>query len=137
MTEIEIVKEWRLPSKDMTRHDFPQTDKRNPMFYIVMIQKGRQRFIKVGTAENGIKYRFIQKDYKAYSTIRFLYVAELKATEREGKSICYHIEDLTRSALREMQGLTFVKNDRFKFFQIPNEIPLYTSLNNYTLIPLR
>lgn len=136
MENIEIVKEWLLPTH-LTRKDFKQTDKNNPMFYVVAIQKGRERYLKIGTAENGISPRFIQADYKKYSTIKFLYVAELKATEKDGKNVCYHIEDLTRSALREMKGLTFVRNDRFKYFQLPTEIPLYTSLNNYTKIPLR
>jgi hypothetical protein len=136
MENIEIVKEWLLPPREMTRKDFKQTDKSNPMFYVVAIQKGRERYLKIGTAENGISPRFIQADYKKYSTIRFLYVAELQATKKDGKNVCYHIEDLTRSALREMKGLTFVRNDRFKYFQLPKEIPLYTSLNKFFTIPL-
>lgn len=133
MENVEIVKEWLLPSKE-TR--FRRTDKGNPFFYVVQLQTGRTRYLKIGTAENGIGTRFCGQDYKKYSTIKFLYVAELQATKKDGKNVCYHIEDLTRSALREMKGLTFVRNDRFKYFQLPTEIPLYTSLNNYTKIPL-
>ena len=131
---VEIVQDWRLPIPNET---FERTDKNNPMFYVVVLQQGRTRYLKIGTAENGIKSRFSNKDYKKYSHIKFLYVAELKSTKKSGKNVCYYVEDLTRSAIREMSGFTFVKNDRFKYFQLPNEIPIYTSLTNYTMIPLR
>ena len=131
---VEIVKEWRLPCEGQR---YRRTNPNNPLFYVTLLQKGRQRFLKIGTAENGIGARFGGKDYQQYSTIKILYVAECKATEKDHKNVCYHIEDLTRSALREMKGFTFVRNDRFKYFQLPNEIPVYTSLNNYTMIPLR
>jgi hypothetical protein len=131
---VEIVKDWRLPSAD---ESFKRTTNENPLFYVVLLQMGRIRFLKIGTAENGIKSRFRATDYKKYSFIKLLYVAELKATEKDQKNVCYHVEDLTRSALREMKGFTFVKNDRFKYFSLPNEIPVYTSMTNYTTIPLR
>ena len=131
---VEIVKEWRLPCEGQR---YRRTDPNNPLFYVVQLQIGRMRYLKIGTAENGIGARFGGKDYQKYSTIKILYVAECKATEKDHKNVCYHIEDLTRSALREMKGLTFVRNDRFKYFQLPSEIPVYTSLNNYTMIPLR
>ncbi len=131
---VEIVKEWKLP-KIGSR--FRRTTPTNPMFYVVLLQKGRYRWLKIGTAENGIGTRFCGADYKKYSHIKILYVAELAATAKDGKNVCYHVEDLTRSALREIKGLRFVRNDRFKYFQLPNEIPVYTGMNNYTMIPLR
>ena len=59
------------------------------------------------------------------------------ATEKDKKNVCYHVEELTRAALREMKGFTVVKNDRCKYFRLPDEIPVFTSMNNYTNIPLR
>ena len=131
---VEIVKEWRLPKSG---EKFRRTTKENPQFYVVLLQKGRTRYLKIGTAENGVITRFNAADYKKYSFMKILYVAELQATEKDKKNVCYHVEDLTRSALREMKGFTFVKNDRFKYFRLPNEIPVFTSMNNYTVIPLR
>lgn len=131
--ETQIVKEWRLPTKK-TR--FTRTDKNNPFFYVVMLQKGRTRYLKIGTAENGIGARFGQVDYKKYSTVKILYVAELKATKKNKKNECYHIETLTRGALFELSGLRYVPNDRFTYFQLPKEIPVMTSVDTKIMIPL-
>ena len=131
---VNIVREWRLPASGQR---YRRTTPANPLFYVVLLQIGYLRYLKIGTAENGIGARFGGKDYDKYSSIKILYVAELEATAKDKKNVCYHVEDLTRSALREMKGFTFVRNDRFKYFQLPAEIPVYTSLNNYTMIPLR
>ena len=131
---VNVIKEWILPEKGTK---FRRTTTANPMFYVVLLQMGYLRFLKIGTAENGVEKRFSAQDYKKYSSMKILYVAELEATKKDKKNVCYHVEDLTRSALREMKGFTFVKNDRFKYFQLPAEIPVYTGLNNYTMIPLR
>jgi len=132
--EVKIVKEWRLPSKTQR---FYRTNKDNPLFYVTLLQTGYLRYLKIGTAENGIGARFGAEDYKKYSFIKLLYVAELQATKKDKKNVCYHVEDLTRSAIREMKGFTFVKNDRFKYFQLPAELPVYTDMNNCIKIPLR
>lgn len=116
--------------------NFKKSDKNNTLFYVVRLHKGRQRFLKIGTTERSIKQRFSGKDYKKYSTIKFLYVAELTA-DKNPKDACYHVEDLTRSAIRETKGFTFVKNDRFKYFQLPKSLKVYTSLNDFITIPLR
>ena len=131
---VNIVREWRLPASGQR---YRRTNPANPLFYVVLLQIGYLRYLKIGTAENGIGARFGGKDYDKYSSIKILYVAEPEATAKDKKNVCYHVEDLTRSALREMKGFTFVRNDRFKYFQLPAEIPVYTSLNNYTMIPLR
>ena len=131
---VKIVKEWRLPAEGQR---YRRTNNNNPLFYIVLLQIGYLRYLKIGTAENGIGARFSATDYKKYSHIKILYVAELEATKKDNKNVCYHVEDLTRSAIREMNGFTFVKNDRFKYFQLPAEIPVYTGFNNYVMIPLR
>lgn len=129
---VSIVKEWILPADGQK---FRRTTPSNPMFYVVRLQKGRMRYLKIGTAENGIGARFGQKDYQQYSTIKLLYVAEVSC-DKNPKDACYHVEDLTRSALREMKGFTFVRNDRFKYFQIPCKIPIYTDLKTFREIEI-
>ena len=131
--EVNVIKEWNKPSEG-TR--FVRTNKENPFFYIVLLQDGRQRYLKVGTTENGIGARFSSKDYKKYSHIKFLWVAEVACDKPQNTDACYHVEDLTRSAIRELKGFTFVKNDRFQFFQLPSELPVYLTLNKHFMLPI-
>lgn len=131
--KVNVVKEWNKPNRD-TR--FIRTDKKNTFFYIVLLQKGRQRYLKVGTTEKGIGTRFSAKDYKEYSHIKFLWVAELTCDKAHNSDACYHVEDLTRSAIREMKGFTFVKNDRFQFFQLPKQLPVYLTLNEHFMLEI-
>jgi hypothetical protein len=131
---VKIIQEWYKPDRENTR--FRREDKNNPFFYIVLLQKGRQRYLKIGTTEKGIGTRFSAKDYKEYSHIRFLWVAEVACDKAHNSDACYHVEDLTRSAIREMKGFTFVKNDRFQFFQLPKELPVYLTLNNHFMLSL-
>lgn len=130
---VRIVKEWKRPARDTK---FRRMNKENPFFYIVILQKGRQRYLKIGTAENGIGTRFSSKDYKKYSHIKFLYVAEVCCDKKHNSDACYHIEDLTRSAIREMPGFTFVRNDRFQYFQLPKELPIYLTLTNHFMLEI-
>ena len=130
---VNIIQEWNNPTAE---EKFKKTSKENPFFYIVVLQMGRVRFLKIGTAENSLRGRFSQADYKKYSSIKILYAAELESDKKNKKNVCYHVEDLTRSAIREMKGFTFVKNDRFKFFQLPDQLPVFTGMNNYTLVNL-
>ena len=131
--EVKVVKEWKKPEHG-TR--FVRADKENPFFYIVLLQKGRQRYLKVGTTERTIGARFSAKDYKEYSNIKFLWVAEVTCDSKHITDACYHIEDLTRSAIREMKGFTFVKNDRFQFFQLPTELPVYLTLREHFMLTI-
>lgn len=131
---VTVVKEWKHPDRKATK--FVRTDKNNTFFYIVLLQKGRQRYLKIGTTENGIGSRFSAKDYKEYTNIKFLWVAEVACDKPNNSDACYHIEDLTRSAIREMKGFTFVKNDRFQFFQLPKELPIYLTLNNHFMLEI-
>lgn len=131
--KVNVVKEWNKPDRD-TR--FIRKDKKNTFFYIVLLQKGRQRYLKIGTTEKGIGTRFSAKDYKEYSHIKFLWVAELACDKAHNSDACYHVEDLTRSAIREMKGFTFVKNDRFQFFQLPKQLPIYLTLNEHFMLEI-
>lgn len=131
--EVNIIKEWKRPEPG-TR--FVRKDKENPFFYIVLLQDGRQRYLKVGTTENGIGARFSAKDYKKYSNIKFLWVAEVSCDKAQNTDACYHVEDLTRSAIREMKGFTFVRNDRFQFFQLPKELPIYLTLDRHFMLTI-
>lgn len=74
---VNIVKEWFLPENGTKFH---RTTPLNPMFYVVLLQLGRIRFLKIGTAENGVGVRFCAQDYKKYNFMKILYVAELEAT---------------------------------------------------------
>ena len=131
--EVNIIKEWNKPSEG-TR--FVRTNKENPFFYIVLLQDGRQRYLKVGTTENCIGKRFSAQDYKKYSNIKFLWVAEVACDKEQNTDACYHVEDLTRSAIREMKGFTFVRNDRFQFFQLPKKLPIYLTLDNHFMLAI-
>lgn len=131
--KVNVVKEWNKPDRN-TR--FIRKDKKNTFFYIVLLQKGRQRYLKIGTTEKGIGTRFSAKDYKEYSHIKFLWVAELVCDKAHNSDACYHVEDLTRSAIREMKGFTFVKNDRFQFFQLPKQLPVYLTLNEHFMLEI-
>ncbi len=117
---VAFENEWFFPSD---RKSIRKKSAENSLFYVVLLQKGRQRYLKIGTTEKTISQRFSSKDYKAYSTIKFLYVAEISSPVKP-EYACYHLEDLTRSKLRETKGFTFVKNDRFQFFQLPATLPI-------------
>lgn len=129
---VTVVKEWKLPTEN---ENFRKSNSNNSLFYVVRLQQGRHRYLKIGTTEKTIKQRFSANDYKKYSTIKFLYVAEV-TTDKNPKDACYHVEDLTRSAIRETKGFTFVKNDRFKYFNLPKTLKIYTNLSNFFEIPL-
>lgn len=131
MQNVEIVRTWAFPTKD---EKFIRTSESNPYFYILILQAGRKRFLKVGTSENNIRYRLAKADYKKYSSMKILFVAELLSNKEDRKNVCYHVEDLTRSAIREMKGFRFVKNDRFTYFQLPAQLPIFTSFFNSFLI---
>ncbi|MGN1034626.1 MAG: GIY-YIG nuclease family protein [Oscillospiraceae bacterium] len=121
MVNVEIVQEWHnLTQLDKMR----KKRKENSLFYVAILQKHYNRYLKIGTTERTIKERFSQKDYQEYTNIKILYVVELNS-----KISCYHVEDLTRSAIRELKGMTFVKNDRFKYFQLPEQIPILINLD--------
>jgi hypothetical protein len=130
---VTVVKEWIKPTQG-TR--FVRKNKSNTFFYIVILQKGRQRYLKIGTTEKGIGARFSSEDYKKYSHIKFLWVAEVTCDKKQISDACYHIEDLTRSAIREMPGFTFVKNDRFQYFQLPKALPIYLTLNEHFMLEI-
>jgi hypothetical protein len=130
---VTVVKEWIKPTQG-TR--FVRKNKSNTFFYIVILQKGRQRYLKIGTTEKGIGTRFSSEDYKKYSHIKFLWVAEVTCDKKQISDACYHIEDLTRSAIREMPGFTFVKNDRFQYFQLPKALPIYLTLNEHFMLEI-
>lgn len=116
---VSIKKEWFFPE------NLAEIDEKGEYFYIATIQKQRHRYLKIGTTERPPGKRFRDADYRKYSTVKVCYVAQIESDKPGG---CYHVEDLTRSALRETKGLTFIKNDRFRYFQLPDEVPIQTSL---------
>lgn len=87
--------------------------------YYVVVYKGHHRWLKIGTSTKGTQ-RFKNADYKKYTKIVPLYIFEV-----ENENEMYDFEDLGRTYLRNQKGLTFVKNDRFTFFQLPKELPIF------------
>lgn len=100
----------------------------NGIFYYILLQEKDThiRYIKLGISFRGIS-RFKDKDYKIkYSFIKPLYMVEL-----DDPNEVYDLEDLNRVILRNMKGLTFVEKDRFKYFQVPKNLPLCKKFNEY------
>lgn len=100
---------------------FRKQAKEHSMFYVVSLQTpNRHRYFKVGTTEKTLRERFTMKDYQRYPVVRIMLALEL-----EKKNDCYQLEDLTKAFFRYAKGYTWVKNDRFNYFTLPQEIPLF------------
>jgi hypothetical protein len=133
---VTVLKETYKPTREEIK---AKAHADSSIFYILILQKGRQRYLKIGTTTKTLAQRLSNQDYKKYTNIKVLYVAELTSEykdPRRRKHACLHVEDLTRSAIREMKGFTFVKNDRFQFFQLPKELPIYLTLNNHFMLEI-
>ena len=87
--------------------------------YYMVLYKGHHRWLKIGTSTRGTQ-RFNDKDYRKYTKIVPLYIFEV-----ENEDEMYDFEDLGRTYLRNQKGLKFVKNDRFTFFRLPDELPTF------------
>ncbi len=131
--KVSIVQEWHFPDSN---EQFTKFSADNSIFYIVKLRKGNHRFLKVGMTRRTAKERFSDKDYRDYSAIEIIYVAEVTC-KKTPKMAGQHVEELTKCALRETSGFTFVPNDRFQYFQLPEEIPVYTNLTNHKMVSLR
>lgn len=95
--------------------------KKHSIFYIVFLQTHEgHRYLKFGTTEQSLGARFAMDDYKKYAVVRILLMIEL-----DSKNDCYQLEDLTKAYFRYEKGFTWVKNDRFNYFTLPDEIPLF------------
>lgn len=87
---------------------FRRSCRTSDYFYIIKCHKGRRRYIKIGTTERTIAARFNRYEYDIDEV---LFVAEVKD--------CYKWEDTVRELLKGVKGFSFQRNDRFKYFQIP------------------
>lgn len=116
-----------------TKHDFAPWDfsyrkqsAQHSIFYLVFLQTMTGiRYFKIGTTEKGLGTRFGGADYKKYSVVRLMCVIELDHING-----CYQFEDCARSFLRFEKGFTWVKNDRFKYFTLPEVVPLFDKPNH-------
>lgn len=129
-----VVKEWFFPENGKA---IRKTSKDNGLFYVVRLQKGRKRYLKIGTTERTICQRFNAKDYQKYTSITFLYVAEISRQGSNSFDGVYEVEDLTRVHLMNTSGFTFVKNDRFRYFQLPEKLPIRIRFDQIKYIPTR
>ena len=104
----------------------------NWIFYYVLLQEAdtRRRYLKLGITSRGMA-RFKDKDYQKYSFIKPLYMIECDCAN-EVKDL----EDLNRVILRNTKGLTFVDNDRFKYFVLPKQLPRCFSFGNMQMIEI-
>ena len=129
--EIKIENEWYFPSVDQ-QYIRKSTDKANKtaFFYVILLQKEHTRYLKVGTTVKTPLSRFNMADYKKYSFLKPIYVAEVSST-KGGEQGVLHIEDLTKGALRELKGFNHIKQDRFTYFQLPQTIPIYTKIGEH------
>lgn len=132
--KLKIEKEYYFPSLDHEYRD-KRTGK-NAYFYVILLQKDNVRYLKVGTTTKSPLSRFNMADYKKYSFRKPIYVAEVSST-KGGEQGVLHIEDLTKGALRELKGFNHIKQDRFTYFQLPQSIPIYTSVGEFFQIPLK
>lgn len=132
--KVTVLKETYKPTREEIK---AKAHADSSIFYILILQKGRQRYLKIGTTTKTLAQRLSNQDYKKYTNIKVLYVAELTSEYkdlRRRKHACLHVEDLTRSAIREMKGFTYIENDRFQYFTLPEYLPVYTQLGKCQLV---
>jgi hypothetical protein len=132
--KVTVLKESYKPTREEIK---AKAHADSSIFYILILQKGRQRYLKIGTTTKTLAQRLSNKDYKQYTNIKVLYVAELTCEYKELKrrmQACKHVEDLTRSAIRELKGFTFIENDRFQYFNLPEYLPMYTNFGKCQLV---
>ena len=122
-----IVNESYLPT------NYRRKSRDNGIFYYVLLQDRttRRRYLKIGTSERGVK-RFKDRDYKKYSFIKILYIAEC-----DNKTEIYDMEDLNKTILRNQKGLKWHKNDRFTYFQLPKILPVSSVFGELRTITIR
>lgn len=122
-----IINESYLPTH------YRRKSKDNGIFYYVLLQdrSTKRRYLKIGTSERGVK-RFKDRDYKKYSFIKVLYIAEC-----DNKVEIYDMEDLNKSILRNQKGLKWHKNDRFTYFQLPKILPVSSVFGELRTITIR
>lgn len=98
-------------------------------FYIALLydKKTHTRYLKVGTAKNinkrynanypiGRRYRF--NSGHNYTHVRILATIAVETAQ------AYSLEKEAREILKKVKGLTWVPNDRFRYFLLPQTIKL-------------
>ena len=116
-----VVTAWNGVSEPFD-FEFTAIPKTHSWFYVFLLVDWENRqYLKVGTANN-LWTRLGKPDYKnKYKSIRVLTLLEFDNQVGE-----YQVEDMTRSELRKMPGVTWVPTDRFTFNRLPERIPIYS-----------
>ena len=99
--------------------------------YYVLLQDGHRRYLKIGTSTRGTK-RFKDRDYAKYSKITPLFIFEIDSLNG-----IYDFEDLNKVYLRNLKGLSWIQNDRFTFFLLPEELPIFTDEQRDVFITIK
>ena len=112
--------------------EYRKLDKKNGLFYYLLLQdKNKRRYLKIGTTEQYMKKRLGAKDYKKYTFIKVLYLAECDKIND-----IYDLEDINRTILRNTKGMKWHKNDRFTYFRLPEHLPRTIKIVKFDEIPL-
>lgn len=98
-------------------------------FYIALLYDytTRSRYLKVGTAKR-LDYRYDSKrlmgyNYRFGGGHKYTHVRILAAVSVE-EDKAYSMEDEAREVIKKMKGFTWVPNDRFRYFLLPQTIEL-------------
>lgn len=111
------------------KNEMPQIS--GAIAYYVIVQEGRRRYLKIGTSERGT-VRFKDRDYQKYSKITPLCIFEVDRVND-----IYDFEDLNKVELRNAKGIRWIKNDRFTYFILPNELPIFTNEERDVFITIK
>lgn len=100
-------------------------------YALVQDRETHTRYLKIGTTERGTARFNDVRTYGRYSVIRPLYMAEVSTRDE-----MMGFESLNRGLLIFQKGLSFVENDRFKFFKLPEYLPACFGLDEMRTIPV-
>ena len=97
-------------------------------FYIILIHRGRKRYIKVGTTTQTPHQRFKQYKSNNYIIDKIFYICECTDCEE------FKLERYCQRNWNNIKGLHKIPLDRFSYFQIPNNLE---DLINNLIAPYR
>lgn len=107
----------------------PDKPPANLYFYIALLYDytTRSRYLKIGTAKR-LDYRYDSKrlmgyNYRFGGGHKYTHVRILAAVSVE-EDKAYSMEDEAREVIKKMKGFTWVPNDRFRYFLLPQTIEL-------------
>lgn len=85
-------------------------------FYVILIHKGRKRYIKVGITSQTPHQRFKKYQTQNYIVDKIIYICECTDCEE------VRFERHCQKEWGKIKGLRHIPFDRFSYFQIPNNL---------------